>query len=171
MKSKIILFVAAALVLSGCSGPKVKIQETYNKDAGEGMVVGTLCIENKNYTDYTFKYSDDVPSINDYPNDSNMFTIQYGMPHFVVNKKAYFLFSIVKPAGKYKYYRVQALNYVGQEVKKLDVDMDIKFDVVPGKTTYLGQINVNVDKKEFSVEDQIERDRTWFAKKVPQIQF
>lgn len=171
MKTKIIFYSLALVVLFGCSGPKVKIQSTYNKENNEGLVVGSICILNTGYSDYNFRYCDDKPSVNDYPNDSDKFGIEAAMPHFVENKKPHFLFSIAKVGGKYKFYKVRAFDATDQTVKQLDIDMDIKFEVVPGKTTYIGQINVDVVKKEFTVEDQVDRDRAWFAKKAPQIQF
>ncbi len=170
---KIILFIAVAALLFGCSTQKVNIPTDYNKENGEGMIVGTICIENKNYSEYTFVYCDDIPAVADYPNEKDKFSLQYAMPHFVVDKKAYFLFSIPKPVGKYKFYKVHVFDTTNQEVKQFDVPMNTKFEVVKGKTTYLGQINVNIKTKDsdFSVSDQADRDRAWFAEKVPQIQF
>ena len=170
MKTKFIFYVVVSSVFFGCSTPAEKLQSTYNKENREGLVVGTIYIENKNASSYTFVYGDDKLAMADHPNNINKFSYKY-VGDFNLDKKSYFLFSIAKPKGKYKFHRVEVFDNTREKIEQFDVPMDVNFEVVEGKTTYLGQLNVNVQKKEFSVENQIDRDRIWFAKKAPQIQF
>ncbi len=171
MKTKYVIFFLVSFIFYGCSSPAKKIKSTYNADKGEGLVVGTICIENKIYNGFTFVYSDDKQAINNYPNESGKFTYKYTIGDFSEKGKTYFLFSIAKPKGNYKFSRLQIFNNSRNDPSRFELPMDIKFEVIEGKTTYLGQINVNVQKKLFSLENQIDRDRAWFTQKVPQIQF
>jgi hypothetical protein len=171
MKTRNIVILLTSILLFGCSTPAKRLQASYNAEKGEGMVVGTICIENKIYNGFTFIYADDKASVNNYPNESGKFTFKYMPGDYEKKAKTYYLFNIIKPKGKYKFYKLQIFNNSRNDPSKFDLPMDIKFEVVEGKTTYLGQINVNVQKKEFSIEDQQERDKTWFAEKAPQIQF
>jgi hypothetical protein len=171
MKTKFIAFLMFGALLFGCSSSAKKITSTYDASKGEGLIVGTICIEKKIYNGFTFVYADDKPSVNDYPNESGNFTYKYDSGHFNEKGKTYYLFSIAKPKGKYKFIKVKIFNNTRNDPSRFEVPMNIKFEIEEGKTTYLGQVNVNIQKKEFSVENQIERDRSWFAKKAPQIQF
>jgi hypothetical protein len=169
MKIKYILFCLISLAFFGCSSPAKKLKTAYNAD--EGMVVGTICIENKIYNGFTFVYCDDKPAVNNYPNESGKFTYKYTSGDYNEKGKTYYLFSIPKPKGKYRFFKLQIFNNSRNDPSKFELPMDIKFEIVEGKTTYLGQVNVNVQKKQFSLENQEDRDRKWFAEKVPQIQF
>jgi hypothetical protein len=171
MKSKYSVFLLLSLVFFGCSTPSKKLQTSYSADKGEGMVVGTICIQNKIHNGFTFVYSDDKPAVNNYPNESGKFTYKYSGGDYQKKGNTYYLFSVVRPKGKYKFFKVNIFNNSRNDQSQFSLPMDVKFEVIEGKTTYLGQINVNVQKKEFSLEDQQERDKTWFAEKAPQIQF
>lgn len=135
------------------------------------MIVGTICIEKKIYNGYTFSYSDDVPSVNDYPNEQGSFTYKYDKPDFKKRNKSYYLFTISKPKGKYKFFKIKIFNNTRNNISTIEIPINMKFEIEEGKTTYFGEMNLNTKKKKYSVENQIDRDRTWFAKKAPQIQF
>ena len=53
----------------------------------------------------------------------------------------------------------------------IKIPIDMKFEIEKGKVTYFGELKINTQKKSYTRESQIDRDREWFAKKIPQIQF
>lgn len=169
MKAKFILSFLLVSTLFGCSTAAKKMQKTYN--AGEGMIVGSICIDKKIYNGYTFSYCDDIPSINDYPNEQGSFTYKYDRADFKKKGKSYFLFSVSKPEGKYKFFKIKIFNNSRNNISIMEIPINMKFEIKEGKTAYFGQLNVNTRKKIYTVENQIERDRIWFAKKAKQIQF
>jgi len=164
----LLLFI---LFFFGCSSPSKNLKTTYNAEANEGMIVGTVCIEKKMYNIFTFMYCDDKPSINDYPNQKDSFTFRNSYGDFNSKNKTYYLFSISKPEGKYKFFKLKIFNNMRNDPTTIEIPLDMKFSVEKGKTTYFGELKINTQKKIYTVENQIERDRKWFAKKVPQIQF
>lgn len=171
MKTKYILLFLVATLGIGCSTPAKRMQKTYNSGSGEGMIVGTICIEKKIYNGYTFYYADDVPSVNDYPNEQGNFTYKYDRADFSKRGNTYYLFSIVKPKGKYKFFKIKIFNNTRNDQSTIEIPVNMKFEVEAGKTTYFGQLTVNTKKKEYTVQNEIERDRIFFSKKAPEIQF
>jgi hypothetical protein len=169
MKSNYFLILLTISLFFGCSTPAKRIQKTFN--SGEGMIVGTICIKKKIYNGYTFFYADDKPSINDYPNEQGNFTYKYDVADFKKKRNTYYLFSISKPKGSYKFFKIKIFNNSRNNVSTIEIPINMKFEIEEGKTTYFGQLNVDTKKKVYTAENQIERDRTWFAKKAPQIQF
>lgn len=169
MKLKSILFSLAPLLILACSTPAKRLQKTFNADAHEGMIVGTICIDKKIYNGYTFSYCDDLPSINDYPNDQGSFTYKYDRADFKKSGKTYYLFTIVKPKGKYKFFKIKIFNNTRNDQSTLEITVNMKFEIEEGKTTYFGQLYVNTKKKIYNVENKLERDRVWFAKKASQV--
>ena len=169
MKTKYFILSLVSLLVLGCSTASQKMQKTIN--TGEGMIVGTICIENRTHNSYTFSYADDIPSVNDYPISQESFTYKDDRPDFKENGKSYFLFSIIKPSGKYKFFKIRIFTNTSDKISTIDIPINMKFQVEEGKTTYFGQMNINTKKKIYTVENNIDRDRTWFAKKAPQIQF
>ncbi|MBC7523592.1 MAG: hypothetical protein H7239_04050 [Flavobacterium sp.] len=171
MKSKIFFFSLIITLIISCSPPSKKFSTTYNTANKEGMVVGTICIVNKSYSEYSFLYTDDLPGINDYPNLSNFITFKNTSGDFNEKGNSYYLFTIVKPNGKYKFAKLKIFDNSGQKQSRIEFPVDIKFNIEEGKTNYLGQLTIDTKKKSFTLENQLERDREWFTKKIPSIQF
>lgn len=169
MKTKNLLYLLVSILILGCSSPAKRMQKTAN--SGEGMIVGTICIEKKIYNGYTFSYSDDILSTNDYPNEQGSFTYKYDTADFKKKGRTYYLFSVSKPKGKYKFFKIKIFNNTRNNISTIEIPVNMKFEIEEGKTTYFGELNVNTKKKQYTVSNKIERDRTWFAKKAPQIQF
>ena len=46
----------------------------------------------------------------------------------------------------------------------------MNFEIEKGKTTYFGQLTVNTQEKKYTIENKLDRDKTWFQQKAPQIQ-
>ncbi len=170
MKTKIILFLVVITLFFGCSSPSKKMQTSFNSANNEGMIVGSICIEKKMYNIFSFYYSDDLPSVNNYPNESNSFTYKNSIGDFNENGNVYYLFSIVRPKGKYKFFKIKIFNNMRNDPSVIVIPVDMKFEIKPGETTYFGELKVNTRKKEYTVSNQLERDKLWFAKKKPEIQ-
>ena len=171
MKSKFTLLSLLLLVVIGCSAPSKNLQTTFDESKNEGMIVGTVCIENKTYNGYTFAYTDLVPSNFDYGNINGEFAYKNSSGDFKEKGKTYYLFSIVKPAGKYKFSKIKIYDNTRQEQSTWDVPLEMNFEIEKGKTTYFGQLTVNTQEKKYTIENKLDRDKTWFNQKAPQIQF
>jgi hypothetical protein len=171
MKTKYYFFSLCILFVLGCSSPSKNLKTTFNAEANEGMIVGTICIEKKMYNIFTFMYSDDKPAINNYPNQKDSFTYKNSYGDFISKGNTYYLFSISKPEGKYKFFKLKIYNNMRNDPSTIEIPLDMKFVIEKGKTTYFGELKINTQKKEYTVEKQLERDRQWFAEKAPQIQF
>jgi hypothetical protein len=171
MKTKCLLLIAITALLLGCSSPYKKLNTTYNPENNEGLIVGTICIEKKLYNIFTFMYSDDLPGSTNYPNQKDSFTYKNSVGDVVQNGNIYYFFSIAKPAGKFKFYKIKIYNNMRNDPSTIEIPIDMKFNIEKGKTTYFGELHINTQKKSYTVENQIERDRQWFAQKLPQIQF
>jgi hypothetical protein len=85
--------------------------------------------------------------------------------------KTYYLFTVVKPEGNYKFAKIKIFDNSGESRVEFDVPIDLKFSIEKGKTTYLGQVTVNIKDKKILIENKLDRDKTWFNQKAPQIQF
>lgn len=170
MKAKNIFLVLTASLILGCSSPSKNLKTTYDSET-EGMIVGTICIEKKMYNIFTFNYCYDVPSINNYPNSKDFFTYKNSNGDFNENGNVYYLFTIAKPAGKYKFFEIKIFNNMRNDPSTIKIPIDMKFEIEKGKVTYFGELKINTQKKSYTRESQIDRDREWFAKKIPQIQF
>lgn len=171
MKSKIGILYLLTLIFAGCSAPSKKLKTTFNESNNEGMIVGTVCIENKTYNGYTFIYTDAIPAVSDYANMSDSFTYKNSPGDFKEKNKTYYLFSIVKPQGNYKFAKLKINDNTRQEQSQFEIPLDMKFTIEKGKTTYYGQVTVNTQQKKFTVENKLDRDKIWFAQKAPKIQF
>jgi hypothetical protein len=171
MKSKLGILTLLTLVFAGCSSPSKNLKTTINESNNEGMIVGTICIENKTYNGYTFVYTDALPAVADYPNFSDEFSYKNSSGDFKEKGKTYYLFSIVKPEGNYKFAKIKIFDNTRQEQAKWDIPIDMRFTIEKGKTTYYGQLTVNTQEKKYTLENKLDRDRIWFNQKAPKIQF
>lgn len=171
IQTKNCFFALGLLFFLGCSSPSKNLKTTFNAEANEGMIVGTICIEKKMYNIFTFMYSDDKPSINNYPNQKDSFTFRNSIGDFNTKGNTYYLFTISKPEGKYKFFKLKIFNNMRNDPSTIEIPLDMKFAIEKGKTTYFGELKINTQKKIYTVDNQLERDRKWFAEKTPQIQF
>ena len=171
MKSKNTLVVLFALLVLGCSTPSKKLKTTFNESSTEGMIVGTICIENKTYNGYTFVWTDDLPAVADYANISEEITYKNSQGDYKEKGKTYYLFSIVKPQGKYKFAKIKIFDNTREKQNQFEIPIDMKFEIEKGKTTYYGQLTINTQEKKYTFENKLDRDKEWFNKKTPQIKF
>jgi len=135
------------------------------------MVVGTVCIENKSYSSYTFVYTDAANGVADYANMSDSFVFKNAPGDFKEKGKTYFLFTIVKPEGNYKFAKIKIFDNSGESRVEFEVPLDLKFTVEKGKTTYLGQVTVNIKDKKILIENKSDRDKEWFSQKHHKFNF
>jgi hypothetical protein len=170
MKSKIALICFLFLGWFNCFSQLKNFKTTFNETT-EGMVVGTVCIENKSYSSYTFVYTDAVNAVADYANMSDSFVFKNTPGDFKEKGKTYFLFTIVKPEGNYKFAKIKIFDNSGESRVEFEVPLDLKFTIEKGKTTYLGQVTINIKDKKFLIENKSDRDKEWFNQKLPLIQF
>ena len=171
MKIKIIFVFSLITLFISCSTPAKYLKTSYNENNNEGMIVGTICLEKKSFNGYTFVYTDAVTAVADYANMSDNFSYKNSSGDFKEKRKTYYLFSIVKPAGNYKFAKIQFFDNTRHKQVKWEVPLNMNFTIEKGKTTYFGQLTVNTKKKIYTIENKLDRDKIWFLKKAPKIQF
>ncbi len=170
MKTKTAFSLLFIFLMFGCSTPAKKLKDTFDVTS-EGMIVGTICIDKKIYNGYKFLYGENIASYNDIPHNRDEFEYKNDVADFKKRGKTYYLFNIIKPEGRYKFYKMRIFNNSRVDQNFIEVPMYFPFEIEKGKTTYFGQLTINTKKKKYTVENQIERDRKFFAKKKPQIKF
>ena len=185
-RNLLIIILIVTNILFSCSTPSASMKSDMSIFSREGMIVGSFSLENRNTISPSFKLNyiqiESETSTNmfaDLLNENktnflyNPGQVNFGSSNgdFKEGDKNVFLFNIVKTAGKYRIYEIEAFLNTGymQSTKKLPVD--IKFEIVAGKIKYLGEINYNVKESIIKIIDNIERDRLKFQEINPKIKF
>ncbi|RTY83117.1 hypothetical protein EKL97_02970 [Flavobacterium sp. LS1P28] len=173
-------------ILFSCSTPSASMKSEMNTFSKEGMITGSFSLENRKTISPVYKINyvqiESETSTNmfaDKLNEKktnflyNPGQITFGSTNgdFTEDDKNVYLFNIVKTAGKYRIYEIEAFLNTGymQSTKKIPVD--IKFEIMAGKIKYLGEINYNVKENIIKIIDNIERDRLKFQEINPNIKF
>lgn len=173
-------------ILFSCSTPSASMKSEMNTFSKEGMITGSFSSKNRKTISPVYKINyvqiESETSTNMFADKLNEkktnFLYNHGQINFgstngdfTEDDKNVYLFNIVTTAGKFKIYEIEAFLNTGymQSTKKIPVD--IKFEIIAGKTNYLGEINYNVQKNVVKTINNIQRDRLKFEKKNPNIKF
>lgn len=183
---KLIVIIASYLFVSCSVLPSTYIKTELNPSKREGMIVGTVSLENRKSIaeSHSLHFNKDgMPKeINKKLWDSlattNSFNDYYGSIYmknskgdFQEGEKWVYLFNIVKPAGNYKIYELELFLNTGYMQSSWKLPLEIPIEIEEGKIKYLGEINIKVKKGELQILNNIERDRIKFKEKFPNIIF
>lgn len=182
---KNILIVAIVLLFVRCAIPSQSIVSTINNPKKDGMIVGTISLEDRKSIasgHYFFFGNDSIKNkvaakeydaVMKYNSTKWKYgvIIQNSRGDFKEDKKEVYMFTIVKPAGKYSFYELEIFLNSGYMQSHWKMPLDMSFEIEAGKTKYLGEINLKVKKGEIQIIDNIERDRIKFKEKFPNISF
>ncbi len=173
------------LLISCVSLPSENLKSNIDNPKKEGMIVGTISLEDRKAiaSGHFFYFANDSIrnkiAIKEY--DATMkynstkwkygIIIQNSKGDFTEEKKWVYMFSIVKPEGKYKFYELEIFLNSGSMQSTWTMPIDLPFEIEAGKTKYIGEINLKVKKGEIKIIDNIERDRIKFKEKFPNIIF
>lgn len=183
MKSIILLLLAISL--SGCYVRPAQVPSTMDLSNNEGMIVGTLSFENEfmasesNVFFYANDSIADLLSKKQYDailkQNSSKYKYSIYRPghrgNFTEEGKEIYYFSIVKPAGKYRFYASEIFRNSGYMQSTIVLPIDIPFEIEKGKVKYLGELNLNEKKGEIKLLDKRERDKARFNERYPTIPF
>jgi hypothetical protein len=184
MKNKI-LIISTIFLFIGCAIPSKNIVSSISNPTKDGMIVGTISLEDRKSTasgHYFFFGNDSIKkkiALKEYdaPLTYNSTKWKYGLiirnskGNFKEGKKDVYLFNIVKPAGKYSFYELEIFLNSGYMQSTLKMPIDLPFEIEAGKTKYIGEINLKVKKGQIQIIDNITRDRIKFKEKFPNIVF
>lgn len=181
------IFLSIVLLsLSSCvTMPSESLKSKIDNPNKEGMIVGTISLEDKKSiaTGHYFFFANDsirnkialreYDAIMKYNSTKWKYgvIIQNSAADFKEDQKSVYLFTIVKPPGKYNFYEFELFLNSGYMQSTWKMPIDLPFEIEAGKTKYLGEINLKVKKGELQLIDRIERDRIRFKQKFPHIIF
>ena len=183
---KIIILIATVSFLNGCvSLPSENTNTFMDESKKEGMIVGTISLEDRKSiaTGHYFFYANDSIkkklAIKEYDAALNYNSTKwkYGIiiqnlkGDFTEDKKWVYMFTIVKPEGKYNFYEIEIFLNSGYMQSTWKMPINIPYEIEAGKVKYIGEINLKVKKGTLDIIDKIERDRIKFKEKFPNISF
>ncbi|MDR2223400.1 MAG: hypothetical protein LBE34_11785 [Flavobacteriaceae bacterium] len=172
---KVLLCLILTLILSSCATtPASKVPEIFISNNVEGMIVGTISIEDRRpiFNQYFLHYNsegDDDLSI------SRMITIRPEQivkvklhPDFRDGSKAVYLFAVKEIAGNY-YFSMMRLHDNGGSLyqRTYKIPINIPFKIEPGKAKYFGEIYLDFKGEVLMVSNKKERDLKYFEQRFP----
>ena len=169
MKYLKFLLIVIAFSFSSCVVPSDSIRTYINHNNSEGMIVGTICLENKKFDGYYFKYYNEI-STGDFIYSGEI-KILGGISDYKIGKKRYYLFNIVKPKGNYKFSEIVLFLNTGYMQSSRSVEISLPFEIKENETNYIGEIKLNTKEGIFELNNLIESDRKWFKEKFKKINF
>ncbi len=155
------------LILSGCgSSPSKNIPQYFDAKEPQGLIVGTIAIKNEKpiYNRYHLHYG--IKGQVDNKDQERMITINSDVtvfpklkPDFFEGDKAVYYFAVKESVGKYafSYFSLFYNDGYMQSTEKINVE-GVSFISVPGKITYVGQIELDYRNQVIKLVDKSERD-------------
>ena len=147
----------------------------------DGMAVGTISLENikkiSGRHSFAFKvlrydFSEFNFNVDENPNSQpDVINIKNSNFDIKENDKRIYLFSIVRPAGKYEFNLIQIHINTGSMQSVHTLPIKVPFKIEKGKITYVGEINFKVKKAQVQLIDNVEYDRKLFQDRYPDIKF
>ncbi|WP_264519681.1 hypothetical protein [Flavobacterium sp. N1994] len=188
MKKAILILLVFGKLFWGCAPlPSTTLKTEMSSFKKEGMIAATLSLEDKRMmSEYTLKYEQingtgskslfvDQLNLkkNDFVYNNGQVKFGYSAGDFKEGNKDVYLFNIIKPAGKYRIYELDIFHNSGSQLNQYNykVPLDITFEIVEGKISYLGEINIFIKDKITKLINSIERDRVKFREINPNIIF
>lgn len=179
MKTKytLLIFVIVCLILNSCAvAPSKHIPEHFSANEPYGLIVGTIAIkdERPRYNGYFLHYSEENEKG---ISQKKMITIRTEQPFlkikfkpdFFDEEKAVYYYAIKEPIGKYSFRTMKLFTNLGHIQSMKFVSVDVPFISVPGKITYVGQIELDYGGQVIKLVDKSERDLPNLKEKYPNI--
>ena len=188
MKTIFKLFTLLFFVLfNSCNTiPPNLVSTNLRAENKEGMIVGTISLEDRKswvsqlYFFYSNVDSSLVNSGNIKNNKQNKYksddvvkldgTFKF-VGNFEENGKLIFLFSIIRPEGKYSFNQLDLFKNSGYRQSMDGIKINYPFEIEKGKTKYIGELNVKLRAEEVRLLNSIDKDRLRFRALFPSINF
>lgn len=170
------ILILTCLLLSSCISvklPSTEIPKNIEMSEDEGIVIGALSIDKKNYTNGAYFYygiegaekGNKLDVISIIPPQT--FYVHFE-PDLFDGDKAVHYFKIKKPKGKYRFYARRTFKNGVQYAENMTYKLDIPFEIENGKIKYIGEINCKLDQS-YEVNDKSERDLPKLKEMFPTI--
>ncbi|MDR0227659.1 MAG: hypothetical protein LBI72_01110 [Flavobacteriaceae bacterium] len=172
---KVLFYVVLSLILSSCATtPANKIPEIFMNNNVEGMIVGTISIEDRRpiFNQYFLHY--------DLEGENNvsmwrMITIRPEQiirlklhPDFRDGGKAVYLFSVKATAGDYHFSKMRLHDNGGSLYQRsYNIPINFPFKIEPGKVKYFGEIYLDFKGDVLMLSNKKERDLKYFEQRFP----
>lgn len=173
-----ISFFCFLIISTACARlPSKKIPTEFNSESGNGLITGTISIENKRpyFNAYTVSYKEvgtkNASAIIITPEQIVKFKL---IPDFFDENRAVYLFSFEKPVGDYEFFRLGFFVNSGSAMYQRTIessDFSLPFHSKSGEITYVGEIVIDSkDRTRYQeVNDKFDRDITALIAKFPSI--
>ena len=187
MKKILLLLSISNLVVSCVSIPSSRMEKKMSSFKKEGMIAGTLSLEDKrSLSKYTLRFVQiqsgveknkfvDVFNTKKTNFAYNVGEIKFGYSEgdFKENGNDVYLFNIIKPSGKYRIFELETFHNSGSQLSQYSkrMPMDITFEIVEGEIKYLGEINISLKDQNVKLINNFKRDRMKFTEKNTAIIF
>ena len=187
MNKKILVLGLVGLFISCVSIPSSRMESNMSSFKKEGMITGTLSLQDKRIlSEYTLDYvqiesgtdkNKFVDIINtkktNFVYNTGEIKFGYSSGDFKVDGKDVYLFNIVQPAGKYRIYQLKTFHNSTSQLYQYTkiMPMDVTFEIEEGKIKYLGEIIIQLKEQNVKLINNIERDRIKFIEKNSNIIF
>lgn len=183
---KTLLSIIIIVSIFGCVRlPSNDLKTEINSSNREGMIVGTISLEDRKLiaTGHYFFYANDSirNKIAEREYDATLKSNSTKWNHGIIisnsngdfkeGEKQIYLFTIVRPEGKFNFYEIEIFLNSGYMQSSWKLPIDLPFEIQAGKTKYIGELNLKVKKGAFQVLNEIDRDRMLFLEKFPAIIF
>ena len=170
------ILIIITLLFNSCVSvklPSAEISKNIEMSGEEGIVIGAISIDNRNYTNAArFFYGEENIS-----KDAKLSVVSIVPPqtwyvHFKPDlfdgNKAVHYFKIKKLKGKYKFYARTTFKNGVQYAETMKYKLNAPFEIEKGKIKYIGEINCLYDHS-YEVNDKSERDLPKLKKMFPTI--
>ncbi|WP_298119502.1 hypothetical protein [Flavobacterium sp.] len=175
MKKLIFILFTYLLITSCATSPSTLIPQSFTANSNNGMLVGTIAIENKKpiFNQYFFHY---LGELDKSISTNRMITIRPEQmtsmkfkPDFFDENKAVYYFLITEVQGKYKFTTLRLHENGGYIQSQGEIPMNITFHIEKGKVKYLGEIYFNYANNAVRLYNKKERDIPKFKEKYPNL--
>ena len=164
-KSQYLLFLLTMLFLNSCVSvklPSKEIPKDIEMSNDEGIVIGAISIDKRNYTNGAyFYYGNEYGSEDDKPGIVSIVPPQTWYVHFEPDlfdgDKAVHYFKIKRKLGKYQFFARRTFKNGYQAAETITYEINMPFEIEKGKIKYIGEINCKRDQS-YEINDKSERD-------------
>jgi len=169
------LIILIILLFNSCAVklPSTEIPQNLELSKDEGIIIGSLSIDKRNYTNGAYFYY----GFENIAEGSKLDVISIIPPqtvyvHFEPDLfdefKAVHYFKIKKPKGKYRFYARRTFSNGYSEARTVTYKLNVPFEIEAGKIKYLGEINCKKDQS-YEFNDKSERDLAKLKEMFPTI--
>ena len=169
-------YVVIGLFFWSCASiPSASIPTTFNVGENEGMIIGSISIENVKpiFNGYFLNFKQDSLDSKSRDNRISIRPEQlYKMkfkPDLFDGTKAVHFFGLRRPAGKYHFTVLELFRNGGMVISNTKIPFDLDFEIKPGEINYIGEVEFNYHLGQLRLNHKSERDLPILKDRFPDI--